>query len=185
MIAKAAASLDLLSGGRFELGLGAGAFWEGIEAMGGEALTPKQSVDALERAIPAIRELWKGEGKFDGPPPVHDIGIWIGAYKPRMLGITGALADGWVPSMGYLPPEDTLEAMARVDEAAREAGREPTAVRRVYNLKDGVEAEQVADFATELGFDTFIFSALDGIDHLAGEVIPAVREEVARRRTLN
>jgi alkanesulfonate monooxygenase SsuD/methylene tetrahydromethanopterin reductase-like flavin-dependent oxidoreductase (luciferase family) len=182
MLAKAAASLDLLSGGRFELGLGAGAFWEGIEAMGGATRSPREAVDALERAIPEIREFWNGEGKWNGPPPAHDIGIWIGAYRPRMLRITGALADGWVPSLGYLPPEEVPEAMARVDEAAREAGRDPAVIRRVYNLREGAGAEELADFATELGFDTFIFPVGDDLDRLMREVIPAVREEVRRRR---
>ena len=49
VLARAAASLDLLSGGRFELGLGAGAFWDAIEAMGGPRRTPGEAVDALER----------------------------------------------------------------------------------------------------------------------------------------
>lgn len=182
MLAKAAASLDVMSGGRFELGLGAGAFWEGVEAMGGNALSAGESVDALERAIPEIREFWKGEGKFEGPKPEHEIGIWLGAYKPRMLRLTGTLADGWIPSMGYLGPDDVPDAMARVDEAAREAGRDPSAIRRVYNLSAGVEAEQVAQFAVELGFDSFIFSAEDGVDHLAGEVIPRIREAVSSSR---
>jgi alkanesulfonate monooxygenase SsuD/methylene tetrahydromethanopterin reductase-like flavin-dependent oxidoreductase (luciferase family) len=185
MLAKAAASLDLLSGGRFELGLGAGASADGVAAMGGAALSPREAVDALESAIPQIREHWRAEGKFEGPSPAHDIGIWLGAYKPRMLRITGALADGWVPSLGYLPPEDVPGAMARVDEAAREAGRDPADIRRVYNLREGAEWEDVAGYATELGFDTFIFSAEDDIDRLAGEVIPAVREAVTRRRTLD
>src|ERR671917_2476549 len=62
MLAKAAASLDVLSRGRVELGLGAGAFWEAIEAMGGPRLTPKQSVDALEEAIAILRGFWSGQG---------------------------------------------------------------------------------------------------------------------------
>jgi alkanesulfonate monooxygenase SsuD/methylene tetrahydromethanopterin reductase-like flavin-dependent oxidoreductase (luciferase family) len=187
MLAKAAASLDVLSGGRFELGLGAGASWEGIEAMGGWKLTPRQAVDALELAIVEIREFWKGEGKFDGPPPAHPIGITVGAYKPRMLRITGALADGWIPSQSYLPPDQVPDAMARIDEAARNEGRDPAAIRRVYNLISDEPAtpEQIADFATDLGFDSFIFSPSDahGVEQLAAEVIPAVREEVARRRS--
>jgi len=186
MMAKAAASLDQLSGGRFELGLGAGAMWEGIEAMGGRALSPKQSVDALEQAIVELREFWKGEGKFEGPRPAHEIGIWLGAYKPRMLRITGAMADGWIPSQSYLPPDQVPEAMKRVDDAASAEGREPSAVRRVYNLigDEQPTTEQLADFATELGFDSFIFSPPDihALEGLAHDVIPAVKEEVARRR---
>src|SRR3954454_24105835 len=187
MMAKHAASLDLLSGGRFELGLGAGAFWDGIEAMGGRRLSPKQSVDALEQAIFELREFWKGDGKFDGPQPAHAMGIWLGAYKPRMLRITGALADGWIPSQSYLPPEQVPEAMKRVDDAARSEERDPSAIRRIYNLigDDKPTTEQLADFATDLGFDSFIFSPTDTgeLELLAHDVIPAVKEEVARRRS--
>jgi alkanesulfonate monooxygenase SsuD/methylene tetrahydromethanopterin reductase-like flavin-dependent oxidoreductase (luciferase family) len=186
MLAKHAASLDHLSGGRFELGLGAGAFWEGIEAMGGRKLSPKQSVDALEQAIFEIRDFWKGEGKYDGPPPAHAIGIWLGAYKPRMLRLTGALADGWIPSQSYLPPDQVPEAMKRVDDAAAAEGRDPKQIRRIYNLISDEQPppEQIADFATELGFDSFIFSPGDKheVEHLAHDVMPAVKEEVARRR---
>src|SRR3954453_4303325 len=186
MMAKHAASLDVLSGGRFELGLGAGAFWEGIEAMGGRRLSPKQSVDALEQAIFELRDFWKGDGKFDGPSPAHEIGIWLGAYKPRMLRITGALADGWIPSQSYLPPEQVPEAMKRVDDAAGSEDRDPSSIRRIYNLigDDKPTTEQLADFATELGFDSFIFSptASHELELLAHDVIPAVKEEVARRR---
>jgi alkanesulfonate monooxygenase SsuD/methylene tetrahydromethanopterin reductase-like flavin-dependent oxidoreductase (luciferase family) len=186
MMAKAAASLDLLSGGRFELGLGAGAFWEGIEAMGGRPLSPRQSVDALEQAIVELREFWSGDGKFEGPQPAHPIGIWIGAYKPRMLRITGSLADGWIPSQSYLPPDQVPDAMKRVDDAAAAEGRDPKQIRRIYNLltDEPPTPEQIADFATGLGFDSFVFSPADTgeIERLAHDVMPAVREEVARRR---
>ncbi len=118
IVARAVASLDILSGGRTELGLGAGAFWDGIEAMGGRRLTPGQRVDALEEAIDVIRSLWDvGQpepARFDGsyyrlgdaargPAPLHDVQIWIGAYKPRMLNLIGRKADGWLPEP-VLPP---------------------------------------------------------------------------------
>jgi alkanesulfonate monooxygenase SsuD/methylene tetrahydromethanopterin reductase-like flavin-dependent oxidoreductase (luciferase family) len=187
MLAKHAASLDVLSDGRFELGLGAGSFWDGVEAMGGRRRSPRQSVDALQLAIPEIREFWEGEGKYDGPTPAHEIGIWLGALKPRMLRLVGALADGWIPSQSYLPPEQVPEAMQRVDDAAAAEGRDPKEVRRVYNLisDEPSPPEQIADFATDLGFDSFLFAAPDAheVERLAHDVIPAVREEVARRRS--
>ena len=187
MLAKHAATLDLLSGGRFELGIGAGAQWEGIEAMGGRRLSAKQSVDHVELAIGEIREFWKGEGKYDGPMPAHDIGIWVGSYRPRMLRLTGALADGWFPSLPYLPPERVAESMKRVEDAAAAEGRDPNAIRRIYNL--GGEAKptvgELADFVTELGFDSLVFAPADRqeVERLAHDVVPAVREKVARRRS--
>src|SRR6202165_3146524 len=102
MLAKAAASLDLLSGGRVELGLGAGGFWEAIKAMGGPVRTPGEYVEALEEAIQLMPLMWSAErnvrfaGKFyqlagaqTGPTPAHPIGIWLGAYRPHMLSLVG------------------------------------------------------------------------------------------------
>src|SRR3954462_11371685 len=118
VMAKAAATIDLLSGGRFDLGLGAGAFWEGIGAMGGPVRSGPESVDALEEAIDVIRAMWSDErsprvegehyrldGVHPGPQPAHDIGIWLGAYGPRMVRLVGRKADGWIPSVPRLPPE--------------------------------------------------------------------------------
>jgi alkanesulfonate monooxygenase SsuD/methylene tetrahydromethanopterin reductase-like flavin-dependent oxidoreductase (luciferase family) len=194
MLAKAAASLDLLSNGRLELGLGAGGFWDAIAAMGGPVRTPGESVSALEEAIEVIRLVWSGgrglrfNGRFyqlaglnAGPPPAHPIGIWIGAYKPRMLELVGRAADGWVPSLGYLKPADLGEASARIDDAAQAAGRDPAAIRRVLNVGADLPAEDFASLALEHGFDTFMV-AEDARGGFIKEVVPRVRELVAAGR---
>jgi alkanesulfonate monooxygenase SsuD/methylene tetrahydromethanopterin reductase-like flavin-dependent oxidoreductase (luciferase family) len=195
MLAKAAATLDILSGGRVELGLGAGGFWEAIAAYGGEARTPGESVSALEEAIQVIRLLWSGQhgvrfdGKFyqlkgahSGPVPAHPMGIWLGAYRPRMLSIVGRLADGWVPSLGYVKPPDLLEGNRRIDEAAKAAGRDPRSIRRVLNAGE-VDAETLVSLVTEYGMDTFLVTDdVDEMRRFMSEVAPRVREEVETRR---
>ena len=196
VLAKAAATLDILSGGRVELGLGAGGFWDAIRAYGGPVRTPGESVSAVEDAIQVIRLLWSGQhgirfdgklyplaGAHSGPVPKHPIGIWIGGYKPRMLSVIGRLADGWVPSLGYLKPPDLLESNRRIDEAATAAGRDPRSIRRVLNA-GFVDAETLVSLVVDDGMDTFLVSEdPDDMRAFAKEVAPRVREEVEARRS--
>jgi alkanesulfonate monooxygenase SsuD/methylene tetrahydromethanopterin reductase-like flavin-dependent oxidoreductase (luciferase family) len=209
MIAKEAASLDVLSGGRFEVGIGAGGFWDAIEAMGGPRRSPG------EEAIAIIRQAWsevrsvqfegkhyRAHGYHPGPRPAHNIEIWIGAYRPRMLGLTGRIADGWLPSLGRLTVDDIAAMQKLIDEGAREAGRDPSEIRRMLNVT-GAIGEQPADgegltgpadywvetlttWASEIGIDTFVLwpSIPDEQQvHIWGtEVAPRVRAEVAARR---
>ncbi|WP_435194426.1 LLM class flavin-dependent oxidoreductase [Streptomyces sp. NRRL F-5630] len=199
VLARTAATLDLLSGGRFELGIGAGGFRDAVVAMGGRGLPPGESVDALAEAIGLIRELWDtgerggvrhrgtyytADGAKRGPRPAHDIGVWVGAYGPRMLALTGRLATGWLPSYDYLKGGTAaLPAMnARIDEAAREAGRDPREIRRFLNIMKPEQA--TADFLTELavehGISGFVVGGDDegAIRRLGEEVAPAVRANV-------
>jgi alkanesulfonate monooxygenase SsuD/methylene tetrahydromethanopterin reductase-like flavin-dependent oxidoreductase (luciferase family) len=148
VFAKTAATLDLLSGGRFEAGLGGGGFLDAARAMGAPALTPGESLEALEEAVAILRASWgderslrfegrhyRLEGMRPGPKPAHPIAIWLGAAKPRALALTGRVADGWAaPLMNYMPPAAAAESQALIDRAAREAGRDPREIRRIYNV---------------------------------------------------
>ncbi len=213
VLARAAASLDLLSGGRLELGLGAGAFWDAIAAMGGRRLTPGQAVDALSESIDVIRQIWdtgerggvrvEGEhvhvrGAKRGPAPAHEIELWLGAYKPRMLRLTGMKGDGWLPSLAYLPREQFAAANGAIDAAAEEAGRDPRRIRRLLNIQGSFAeqdhgylqgpptqwVEQLLELVLEHGFSTFILAGDDAsaIERFGAEVAPALREAVARER---
>ena len=97
-----------------------------------------------------------------GPAPRHAIELWIGAYKPRMLALTGRKGDGWLPSLSYLQPGDLAKGNAAIDAAARAAGRDPAAIRRMLNLP--LPADPVAEFtrlAREERVETFIVSTDD------------------------
>jgi alkanesulfonate monooxygenase SsuD/methylene tetrahydromethanopterin reductase-like flavin-dependent oxidoreductase (luciferase family) len=155
LLAKAAATLDLLSGGRFEMGIGAGGFLQPAHAMGGPELTAGQSLAALEEAVTILRAMWSGQrrglridgqhyrlsGVRPGPVPAHPIPVWIGANRPRALALTGRVGDGWVsPLMMYKPPAEAAEANRAIDRAAIEAGREPRDIRRIYNIQGAFTA---------------------------------------------
>jgi alkanesulfonate monooxygenase SsuD/methylene tetrahydromethanopterin reductase-like flavin-dependent oxidoreductase (luciferase family) len=162
VMAKAAASLDVLSGGRFELGLGAGGYPDVIFGFGGPRRTPGESVEALEEAIDVIRLLWSQErsvsfeGKHyrlddarPGPRPAHPMGIWLGAFRPRMLRLVGRKADGWLPSLGVLSRDELRSGNQQIDAAAERAGRDPASIRRILNLQ-GVIGERAAPARSEL-----------------------------------
>lgn len=156
MLAKQVASVAAMSGGagRVLLGLGAGAFAQGITAWGGSALAAGEAVDSLEEGIEVIRRLWTAEGAVSfvgergyhrlrgvrfGPRPEGAIPIWVGALKPRMLRLTGRLGDGLIVSAGYVPPAALPGVNALVDEGAAAAGRSPGAVRRAYNVMGAID----------------------------------------------
>jgi len=208
MIAKQAASLDVLSGGRFELGLGSGAFWEAVRAMGSPVRSGREALQSLEEAIVIIRAFWSGErtiavegehysvkGLHPGPAPVHPIALWLGVGKPRALELTGRLADGWIPSSGWATAENVPAMQRHIDDGAAAASRAPSEIRRLYNVSgriaDGATrglldgppehwAETLAGFASDLGFDTFVFwptgDLVEQVERFARDVAPALRD---------
>jgi alkanesulfonate monooxygenase SsuD/methylene tetrahydromethanopterin reductase-like flavin-dependent oxidoreductase (luciferase family) len=185
MIAKAAASLDLMRGGRFELGLGAGGFWDAIEGMGGVRRERGERLPALEEAIHIIRgaldvgperRVVRGTGPHyplagypPGPPPAHRIDIWIGAMSTGAMRLIGRLADGWIPGGGISRVDEFSPLIEHMEEAAVAVGRDPGSIRRIINLSgtitNGDRGEGALDGPPEQWIETLTRWAADfGID---------------------
>jgi alkanesulfonate monooxygenase SsuD/methylene tetrahydromethanopterin reductase-like flavin-dependent oxidoreductase (luciferase family) len=208
MVAKLAASLDLLSGGRFILGLGAGYSDDEITALGGPALSPAEKIDGLAEAIQVIRGAWTHSGYTQRgrhhsvrdlemePKPTRPIPVWLGAFGPRALAVTGKLADGWIPSLGYMPVEEIPVMRRRIDAAAEAAGRRPDEIRGILNvgIRIDPDAEPQPDVVTGsakqvvsqlrdllgLGFTGFNFIVHSpdltvNMQRIAEEVLPVLR----------
>jgi probable F420-dependent oxidoreductase len=208
VVAKMAETLDRLTGGRVILGLGGGYLNEEFRAFGLRAPSPRDKIDGLEEAIRVIRGVWSEKTfSFDGrlfrtdgarlePKPGHRIPIWVGTYGPRALNLTGRLADGWIPSLGFAPPDEVRVMRDRVLRAAREAGRNPDDITCAYNIvvrvderaerdpsvvsgSAGAVADQLIGFAG-IGFSAFNLMPTgpeqdEQIDRLGRDVIPEVR----------
>jgi probable F420-dependent oxidoreductase len=140
LLAKRAASLDHLTGGRLVLGLGAG--WQVNEhrAYGFDLLEPKDRVDRFEEGIQIVRSLLREpRTTFAGkhfqvtdapcdPKPVQDpLPILVGSGSPRMLRITARFADEWNT---WGTPERVAEVGAALDRACEAEGRDPGTLRR-------------------------------------------------------
>jgi alkanesulfonate monooxygenase SsuD/methylene tetrahydromethanopterin reductase-like flavin-dependent oxidoreductase (luciferase family) len=208
MVAKLAASLDLLSSGRFILGLGGGYSDQEIASLGGPVLSPAEKIDGLAEAIQIIRGAWTQsgftqEGRHHSvhnlemePKPAVPIPVWLGAFGPRALAVTGRLADGWIPSLGYMPVEEIPVMRRRIDAVAEAAGRRPDQIRSVLNLSIRVDPDAqaqpdaVAGSANQvvsqlrdllgLGFTGFNFMTsgpdqITSMRRLAEDVLPILR----------
>lgn len=158
MLARTASSLSRVSGGRFQLGLGAGGYWDAITSMGVERRTPAEALAAQEEAISLLRALWRSghvttrsgrwysvAGLAGQAPADEGVEIWLGSQGPRGLALTGRVADGWAaPIPAYLPYEQWAASNKLIDRSAVEAGRDPAGVRRIAQVVGTITDETAA-----------------------------------------
>ena len=152
LVAKQAAEVDLLSQGRFRLGIGIG--WNAVEY---DALGEDFGVRGArsEEQVELMRRLWTErsvsfDGKFDtvtgaglAPRPVQrPIPVWIGTASAKGYERIGRLADGWFPMMGPGPKLDVARAAVR--DAAVAAGRDPDALGLQGQVRSSIEPDTVA-----------------------------------------
>lgn len=225
MLSKASATLDILTKGRVGLGIGAGAFWDAIHSYGGPRRSPGEAVTALEEALQVIRLIWNYggprrrvsfSGKYyqlenaqAGPSPHHNIGIWIGATRPRMMELIGRSGDGWViPLSTYMSADEVKAAQQLINTAAKRSGRKPDSIARIFNIVGLINEEaglkrssgEKAPFVgsssmwvdwmlssyRDLGVDTFVFWPPEGQEEsqlslFAERVVPKVRASLAEK----
>jgi len=183
LVAKQAAEVDLLTGGRFRLGIGLG--WNAVEYEAlGEDFTNRGK--RSEEQVEVMRKLWTERSvTFNGKyhtvtgaglaplPNQRPIPLWFGAASERAYGRAGRLGDGWFPMMGPGPGLDY--AVAKVKDAATAAGRDADMLGmegRVTWTGDGdklateIAAWQAAG-ATHLSVNTMDAGLATVDDHLA------------------
>lgn len=176
VLGRAAASLDLLSRGRLQLGLthdDAGAIGEAIEII--------QGIWAVGEStrLHQIGAHYQLEGADRGPAPAHDVPILVQGMGERMLGLIGFIADGWL--VRYPAALDSGNDV--IDDAATDAGRDPREIRRVLDIDpfggSALEwAAQLLPLVTEHGVGSFRLKSTDPavIERFITEVAPALRE---------
>lgn len=163
LLAKQAASIDVLSGGRLHLGLGAGWLREEFDAL--DSAFDTRGPRMVEW-IDLLRDCWTGHpaGRSTAhyalpddtvmlPKPEHGIPLYVGGHSPIALRRAGQLGDGWLAqqSVASLDPGQLAKEIATVRSAAAKANRDPDALRVVLRLVDSTgRSDVVADRLAEL-----------------------------------
>ncbi len=175
LMAKQAAEVDLLSSGRFRLGIGIG--WNAVEYEAlGEDFTNRGK--RSEEQITLMRRLWTEQSvTFDGkyhevtgaglaPLPLQrPIPVWIGAASKRGYARAGRLADGWFPMVA--PGPELEAARSVVDQAALDAGRDPKSIGMEAWVKWQGGADSGADSRAEAVADEVAKWADAGASHVS------------------
>ena len=201
-LAKYAATLDQMSGGRVTLGVGVGAMTEEFDALG---IPMSQRGSLTNECINLMRELWAStkpeyhsrnwdfSDLYFSPKPVQaGIPLWVGGSSPGALRRTARLGDGWHPT--GLSPEDFAIGRAEITSLARAAGRNPDDIamstRVEVEVHGGPSSQRAASRARLPGDDTGALRAgLEafseaGVDHfilaLNSGDIPAIRSLMAK-----
>ncbi len=180
VLAKMAATLDEVAGGRLILGLGCGSHQPEHDAFGLPAdRLVSRFAEALEILVPLLRE---GHVDFRGrfytvrdcelrpPPRPGGPPIWVAAFRPRMLRLAARWADGLVTAW-HAEPEALRAPFGSLDVACREAGRDPAALARVAGVIVALAGEPATRRDVVRGTPAEIAARLDGfraagVDHL-------------------
>ena len=152
VLIKGAVSVDHISGGRFEMGMGSGWHDQEARAFGIDFPSIGARMKTLESQLQAVNAWRRGErvtmssnsvelnDAVVNPPPMGRLPIWVGGTgKKKTLRMAGAYADGW--NAAYVPPSEFAELNKILDEWAVEAGRDPSAIERSINLSWAMTGE--------------------------------------------
>ena len=158
LVAKQAAELDLLCGGRFILGVGTG--WNAVEyeVLGKDFHNRGRR---MEEQVALLRALWDEQSiSFEGRwhhvikaginplPPRRDIPIWMGGSHERVLDRVGRIGDGWFPLRIEVSAVES--GIERIRSIAREAGRDPDAIGVQGSITTGIDVGEQVEQAKRL-----------------------------------
>lgn len=195
VLAKMATTVDHISGGRLEFGLGAAWAENEHEMLSMELGSPAERLDRLEEACHIITSLWaEPKTSFSGdhyqleeavaePKPVQQPHppIWIGGSgRKRTLRITAKYADAW--NMAFGPPAEFADLCAVLDGHCAEVGRDPEEIRRTIQIRLPDDPDQLLSSVegyARVGADDIILITMGGTAEAqakqAADLLPKLR----------